>query len=137
MATAEGLMGLGQPAELALRTGISTVAVTTTAATQNSAGGLLKGAGNKLVLVNAAGANGAVTLPAEAGVGDVVELFNVSGNTALVFPPTGGTINQGTANQFVSVLTNASLYAVKAGVIGGLGVAHNWRVMPSAAVTPA
>lgn len=131
MGSAAGLMGLGQPAELALRTGFSVVTVTTTGTGQNSAGGLLKGAGNKIVLATVAGANGAITLPADAEIGDEVLIFCSGANTANIFSQTGGTINQSvTPNQSVTAATNTSMYCVKATSI-------NWRMMPAGALTPA
>jgi len=127
MATAETLMGVGVPAEVAKRTGTTIVSVTTTAATQNSAGGLLKGAGNKIVLANVAGANGAVTLPFEAGLGDVVEVYNTTATAGLLFPQTGGTLNQLGANISTALAINASLFAIKVSATG-------WRVASSAAI---
>lgn len=129
MATAEGLMGLGVPAEMAKRTGTEIVSVTTTAITQNSAGGLLRGAGNKIVLATAAGANGAVTLPDDAGLGDEIEV-HFRTNAGRVFPQTGGTLNQGGPNLHVAVVVNASLRAIKVSAI-------NWLVSPAGAVVPA
>jgi hypothetical protein len=128
MATATGLIGVGVPPEMAKRTGVEIVSVTTTADTQNSAGGVLRGPGNKIVLATAAGAGGAVTLPPDAELGDEVEV-HFSTNAGRVFPQTGGTLNQGTANQHVAVVVNASLLAVKVSAI-------NWRVRPAGAVTP-
>jgi hypothetical protein len=129
MATAEALMGLGEPAELAKRTGTTIVNVTTSAATQNSAGGLLRGAGNKIVLANVNGVNGAVTLPADADLGDVIEIYNTSGaNAGLVFPQTGGTLNQLVADDATSSFAaNASICAVKVS-------ATSWRVSFSAPI---
>jgi hypothetical protein len=128
MATAEGLMGIGQPAELALRTGWTIVNVSTTADTQNSAGGLLRGGGNKIVLANVAGANGAVTLPADAGLGDVVEVYNTTGTAGRVFPHTGGTLNQLGPNIQTPLAINAAVSAKKVS-------ATSWRVMHSTAIT--
>lgn len=128
MATAEALMGVGVPAEVAKRTGVTIVNVTTNGSTQNSTGGLLKGAGNKIVLANVAAASGAVTLPFEAGAGDLVEVYNLSAtNAGQVFPHTGGTLNQLVADDGTGLPINSSLVAVKVS-------ATSWRVMTSAAI---
>lgn len=128
MATAEGLMGLGVPAEMAKRTGYAIVSVTTSADTQNSAGGVLRGQGNKIVLATVGGANGAVTLPADADLGDVVEVYNTTATAGRVFPHTGGTLNQLAVNLQTPLAVNASLVAKKVS-------ATSWRVMHSAAIT--
>jgi hypothetical protein len=101
MATAEALMGLGEPAELAKRTGWIILNVTTNGSTQNSTGGLLRGSGNKVVLANVAALDGAVTLPADAELGDEIEINNRSlANVGRVFPPTGGFLNGGAVDVF-------------------------------------
>lgn len=130
MATAEGLMGVGVPAEVALRTGWTIVTVTTNGSTQGSTGGLLKGPGNKIVLADVAGSNGAVTLPADAGLGDELEIYNTSGTAGRVYPPSGGTLQNGTANQFVTLAANGATHIRKVS-------ATNWRVTSHVAVTPA
>ncbi len=129
MATTEGLMGLGVSAEEARRTGWTIVSVTTSAATQGSTGGLLRGAGNKIVLANVAGANGAVTLPADAGLGDEVRIFNTTATAGLVFPHSGGTIQNGTANQSFALPANGGAHLVKC-------TSGNWRAASIAAVVP-
>lgn len=130
MATAGGLADLGVPPEVAKRTGWSIVNVTTTAATQNSAGGLLNGEGNKLVIATLGGSNGAVTLPSAAQPGDIVVVVNTdASNAGLVFPATGGTLQSGTANQSASVAAKAVAICIKA-------TATNWKIIMGAAVTP-
>jgi hypothetical protein len=112
MATAEGLMNVGFPAEQAKRTGVSIVSITTTAVGQGSAGGQLVGPGNLTVLANVAGAGHAVTLPTNADLGDEVEIMNTSAaNAGVVFPATGGTINGGSANASMTLAAQAALPA--------------------------
>lgn len=113
MATAEALMALGFQAEVAKKTGYDIVSVTTTASTQNSAGGLLKGSGNKIVLATAASSDGAVTLPSGADVGDIIEVFNVSSNSLDLFPHTGASLNQLNANAGTPVAANVSARAIR------------------------
>jgi len=118
MATAEGLMNLGQPAELAKRTAVSIVSVTTTAATQGSAGGNLVGPGNLTVLATFATGGHAVTLPANSDIGDEVEIMNVHAtNAGIVFPHVGGSINLGPANTAMTVAAQPTLPAVVASPI--------------------
>jgi hypothetical protein len=128
MATTTGLMGLGVPAEQALRTGIEIVPVTTSSTAQGAGTGVLTGKGNKLVLATAHAGDGAVTLPAQADLGDEVEIHNVSAaNSADVYPAAGQTINQLTNVQGVAVAAGASLRCTKVSAI-------NWRARPAAAV---
>jgi hypothetical protein len=128
MATASGLMGVGVPDEVAKRTGVTIVSVTTTAATQGSAGGLLKGDGNKAVLATPAGSNGAVTLPSAAGLGDEIEVYNLDGSNAVrVFPQSGGTINNGTANAHLDITAAGS--SANSGIRLRKMTATNWRTV--------
>jgi hypothetical protein len=108
----ESLMGVGFAPEAALRVGCSISTVTTTAATQASAGGLLKGSGDKVVNVNVAAGGHAVTLPAEADVGAVVELYNTSAaNAGVIFPHVGGFINGGAVNATLALGVQAATTA--------------------------
>jgi len=108
MATADALIGLGMPAELAIRLGFQPVSVTTTAATQGSAGGLLQGYGNKMVAATFASAGHAVTLPDEAEIGDEIIINNVSANAGIIFPPSGGNLNGETADASMAIAAQGS-----------------------------
>lgn len=131
MATADGLCNLGLADELARVCGWSIVSITTTAATQNSAGGLLSGTGNKIVLATPASAGDAITLPAAASPGDEIQIYNLSGaNNGKIFPQTGGTINQ----LAVNTATNVSSFPVN-GAMSFIKVsATSWRARTHAAV---
>lgn len=109
MATPEALVGLGVAPEVAKKDGYQLVTVTTDNSTQNSAGGLLRGNGNKWVRATVGGANGAVTLPADADVGDIIVVVNVTGTAGRVFPPTGGAINQLATNTQTVLAANAQI----------------------------
>lgn len=115
MATADALIGLGTPAELAIRMGWQPVALTTTGAVQ-AAGAVVKGIGNKLVTLTVASASDAVTLSAEAEISDECIVVNPTANAAVIYPPVGHTINGNSAN--------ASMTLAAAGSAGS-----NWRFM--------
>lgn len=120
MATAEGLMGLGEPAELAKRTGTEILSVTTGASPT-----LLRGAGNKTVLVTVAIAAQDLLLPADAGLGDVVEVINVSNNSLDLLPHSGGSINNGAPDAALALAGNATT-AKASHVLRRVSATH-WR----------
>lgn len=109
MAEVESLMALGMAAELAKRVGWTPVAIATTAATQGT--GALRGPGNKLVSATFTTAADAVTLPADAEVGDEIIVSNVSANAGVIFPPTGGNINGNTINTSIAITAQGAASA--------------------------
>lgn len=113
MATAEALIGLGMPAELALRLGYQTLTATTTANTQGSSGGNLVGAGNKIVSANFASASQAITLPAAAEIGDEIIISNITANAGVIFPPSGGNIDGETADENVAMAAQGSAGSIQ------------------------
>jgi hypothetical protein len=97
MSSASDLIGVGVPAEVAKRSGYDVFPITTVALLQTST--LLRGAGNKLVQLTSHANTGAVTLPADAGIGDEIIVANTTAAfTAAVFPHSGGNINGGTTD---------------------------------------
>jgi hypothetical protein len=84
------------------------VDITTAGTTQNSTGGVLRGAGNKVVRATFHAATGAITLPADAGIADEVLVANVTANAGRVFPQTGGNINGLTTDLQVTVAAQGS-----------------------------
>lgn len=108
MATAEALIGLGMPAELALRIGEQQVSVTTTGAVQGAGGGNLNGPGNKIVLATFASASDAITLPDEAEVGDEITIVNISANAGVIYPHVGGAFNGNSANGTIAMAAAGS-----------------------------
>lgn len=102
MAAADALCGIGVPPEVAKRVGWRAIALTPTSTTQGT--GVIV-ANNENVIVNLATAGGATacTLPANAAIGDMVFVNNLSATDAVVFPPTGQTIGQASANSSVTV----------------------------------
>lgn len=59
-----------------------------------------------------AAANAGALLPASPTAGDVIDIVNSGPNTVQVWPGSGDTINQGTANQHVGVTTLLSVRCV-------------------------
>lgn len=108
MTTTNAAISLGTPAEMAKRIAWQPVALTTTSASQSSAGGLMKGKGNQLASVTFASAAQAVTLPADAEIGDEIIVSNVTANAGVIFPPSGGNINGNTADTSVAITAQGS-----------------------------
>lgn len=122
MATTNTLIALGMPPELAKRVGYQLLSVTLTANTQGSAGGLLRGPGNKIVQVTP-GTNGfGLTLPADAEIGDEIIAVNGTANTAVIFPEVGGAINGNATNATVAMAASGT-------------ATSRWRFVKTAALT--
>lgn len=112
MATSSDLMGVGVPAEMAIRTGYQPVSVTTAATTQGSTGGVLIGPGNKIVSATIHSSGGAVTLPSASAIGDEIIVSNVSGTAGAVFPPSGDDISGETADEGVALGAQGSAASI-------------------------
>lgn len=122
MATADGLIGLGIPAEAAKRIGFEITSLTATGTTQGAGVAIPATYGNLLVNLTTAGGQTAAVLPANAGIGDEVDINVITATAALIFPPSGGTIANKSANASVSVAigarfrkASATLWAVTGG----------------------
>jgi hypothetical protein len=111
MATANNLIGVGVPPEVAKRTGFVQVAIATTAATQGT--GALRGPGNKLVSATFTTAADAVTLPSDAEIGDEIVISNITANAGVIFPPSGGNINGETTDEPVAMAAQGSAGSVQ------------------------
>jgi hypothetical protein len=102
MASAKTLIGLGMPAELAKRvgnnpsakTGVGTAIGTATALTDNFT-----------VLTTSSGQTAFILPVAQAGSGPIWVFCNTS-DTALIFPQTGETIDNGSTSASVNVAQN-------------------------------
>lgn len=89
------LMGVGMPAEQAGRLGFNPQAgVTAAGTTAADATTLLKAQNN--VAMTATGSDG-IKLPSDAELMRPYMVYNSSGSTGKVYPPTSGTLNGGTA----------------------------------------
>lgn len=104
MATSRDMMGVGVSAEQATLCGYGAVAAVSGAGTTAAAATVLKKAQNN-VAVTAAGGADSIKLPADADLMRPYIIYNSSGTTANVFPPTSGTINGGTATTGSVALT--------------------------------
>lgn len=109
MAEATALIGIGVPPEVAKRTGWR-VAALTAVGTVTGGGTVVANGENIVVNVTTASGQTAITLPANAAVGDMV-FVNVLTDTddCLVFPSSGGAIGQGSTNASLTVDDGAIL----------------------------
>lgn len=100
MSTTQDLMGLGMPGPLASRLG-------NTPASYSGAGTAQTGAtsiASPVAVITPTSSNTAFVLTSAFSTGRPIWVWNQSSSqTALVYPPTGGTINGGSANASVSV----------------------------------
>lgn len=98
-------MGLGLPSALAGKLGAAIVGVTTAGTAQGTATALTVNAFN--LLTTAASQTGAI-LPA-GSPGDCVLVFTNTATTAVIYPATGGTIQNGSANAGVNLAQNKAM----------------------------
>lgn len=98
-ALAKDLASLGMPPALASRVGITIKSITATGTTQGTPKVY---AGDYALLTTAAGTT-ACTLDSAFPVGDAAVIANISTVTGLLFPPTSGTLNGGSANASVGI----------------------------------
>lgn len=110
MATASDLMGVGVPAEVATRTGVTIVSVTC-AGTDNSGATTVGGLpGNYCAVLTTGASTYCCILSSAFAPGDIVEFVNTSATTARIYPESGGTIDGGTATTgYKSVSQNNGL----------------------------
>lgn len=100
MALAVDLMGLGLPQEQSVRLGLSDL--TTLAGVGTAQVGAAAIRVNNTLATTAGGAT-AFVLPSDAELEVPYFVTNSSATAALVFPPSGGTINAAAANASVSI----------------------------------
>lgn len=103
-ALAVDLIGSGMPALLASQLGTTIVSITGVGTAQGGSSPRVFG-GNVCLLTTAVGAT-ACTIDSAMAVGDVAEVYTITATTGLLFPPTGCTIDQGSANASVSIAQN-------------------------------
>jgi hypothetical protein len=94
------MMGLGMPYALANLVGDSIPAAVAGAGTAQSGATPLTGTINQ---VTTASGQTAVLLPSTQPLGTSVNVYVSTATAALVFPPSGGSINEGAANASFSV----------------------------------
>ena len=94
------MMGLGMPSALANLVGESIPAPVAGAGTAQAGATPLTGTINQ---VTTSAGQTAVLLPSTQPLGTAVHVYVSTATTALVFPPSGGSINEGAANASFSV----------------------------------
>ena len=109
------LMGVGFSWPQAQQLGCSIDAVTAVGTTQGTGAVIGKG-GNSIALVTTGASTTAVTLDSGIGVGDGVLVSNINASiyAASVFPPSGCTIDAGSANSGITLNGNESVYIYRA-----------------------
>lgn len=131
MSTTQDLMGLGMPPALADRLGNNPSTVAGVGTTQTGAALIKRG----VVLAAPTASNTAFLLSSGTSTGGVLWFYNTSASqTALVYPPSGGAINGGSANASVSIppLSGATFQ-----LENGSGVAAEaWGCMFGGTVAP-
>lgn len=127
MSTSADFTGLGIAPAVASRLGNDVAAVAGTGTTQAGATKM----GTPVTLGTPAGGATAFVLSGQASKGRPFYFFNASTSVAaVVFPPVGGNINNGSANASVSIAANKSAIFVLTGVPGG--PAQTWGAILSA-----
>jgi hypothetical protein len=102
MSTVADLMGLGMPGPLANRIGNTPLTIAGVGTAQVGAAAIQTSA----TFATTSGGATAFVLPTAASLGREFWVFNSTATTALVFPPTSGTIQGGSANASFSVAQN-------------------------------
>lgn len=127
MSTTLELMGLGMPPALAGRLGNTPATIAGVGTTQTGAALI----NVPVVVATAADASHvAFVLSNTLSTGRPVWVFNTSGQTISIFPPSGGTINGGSANAAQTIVTNKSAVFM---LLTGEGVAsETWGAVVSA-----
>lgn len=105
MSLAVDLMGLGLPQQLATRLGESALTTIAGVGTAQSGAAAIPASVND-VLATTAGGQTAFVLSATAPLGFPYTVTNSSSTAALVYPPSGGTINAGAADASASIAQN-------------------------------
>jgi len=100
MARPEDLMGLGMPGPLAQLEGFTIPTAVAGATTAQATATLLTGSIN---LITTAASQTAVRLPSDTALAVPIMVYNSTSTAALVFPPTGGNINEAATNASFSV----------------------------------
>lgn len=106
-ALAVDLAGVGLPQELGARLGYSNLTSITGIGTTQAGAAPIPNFVNNVSTVTAGGTT-AFLLPSTAELEVPYFVYNPSATTALIFPPTGGSINAAGANASVGIAVNLS-----------------------------
>ena len=104
MALTTSLMGAGMPAAQASQLG-ETIRSITGAGTAQGGSSPVVYSGN-VCLLTTASSQTACTIDSAFPVGESAEVYNITATAGLLFPPSGCTIDQGSANASVSIAQN-------------------------------
>ena len=104
MALNTDLMGVGMADSVARRVGLPVNKAVTAAGTASTDATVLD-VQNKVVTMTATGADG-IRFPTNMPLNAEFWVFNSSGSTGLVYPPTGGAINAGSTDAGLSMATH-------------------------------
>lgn len=108
MPTGDDLVGLGMPPSLASILGNQPSSLTCTGTAQGTAATIL----SKLIELVAASSQTGAILPSGAHIGSPFYVFCSSSTSAVVYCPSGHTLN-GTANNSLTLAQNKSAYLVQ------------------------
>lgn len=103
MSLDKDLMGVGFADKQASNVGMAANLAVTAAGTSSTDATVLGGQ-NKVVTMTATGADG-IRLPATMKLNDPYWVYNSSGSTGIVYPPTGGALNGGSTDAGLSMAT--------------------------------
>lgn len=104
-ALAVDLMGVGLPQEQATRIGLSNLTTIAGVGTAQSGAAAINQWTTNVLATTASGQT-AFVLPSMAEIGVTYLVTNSTATAALVFPPSGGTINAASADASVSIAQN-------------------------------
>lgn len=104
MALTTSLMGAGMPAGQAAQLGDTNKSITGVGTSQGGSSPIVY-AGDVCLLTTSAGQT-ACTIDSAFPVGEVAEVYTITATSGLLFPPTGCTIDQGSANASVAIAQN-------------------------------
>ncbi len=105
MSLATDLQGVGMPSEQAIRLGYSAATTIAGVGTAQSGGAAIPALTNNVTATTASGQT-AFVLPSSAELNVPYLVRNSSSTAALVFPPSGGTINAASQDASVSIAQN-------------------------------
>lgn len=103
-ALANDLVGLGMPPVLASRVGVTVRSITGAGTAQGGSSPTVYG--GDVCLLTTAASQTACTLDSAFPVGETAEVYTITATTGLLFPPSGCTIDNGSADASVNIAQN-------------------------------
>lgn len=114
MPTPNNLMGSGLPSALAGQLGMTVATAAGVGTAQATATSIPRGS---LILATTAGGATAFVLSSLIEINSGVRFYNMSSTTALVFPPSGGAIDNGSTDASVSIAQNRGRLFIRTGTL--------------------